>query len=285
MQFGPWDTLLHILVFFFWFRIWTGDDRNLFFNPYLAPLDRLSRSIITFLRPAAFGLPARFIPVIGLIALLILRGAAVPQSAPGMLRFGFAFFTPDADRFISCLALGILSFCVFLFKIWSFCLIYVRTKTSSSDHAADALYYLSRPFSDLDIRLRPLILIVCGTALAYLLNLAGVSTNERALANTTILVLLLKHGILALAAFADVLRLIQSFIMLLIIGSWVSMFSAAHGLMAFCAEWMDMLLGPVRRFPLRIGMFDLTPLIFWFVLGYAWRILLRILLESYLKLP
>ncbi len=71
---------------------------------------------------------------------------------------------------------------------------------------------------------------------------------------------------------------------MLIIGSWVAMFTGAHGLMMFCRNWTDTLMGPLRRYPLRIGPLDLTPIVMIFLLEFIHGFLMGILLKSYTKL-
>jgi uncharacterized protein YggT (Ycf19 family) len=51
-----------------------------------------------------------------------------------------------------------------------------------------------------------------------------------------------------------------------------------------CREWTDTLLGPLRRYPLRIGMIDLSPLIYIVVLGLVQGFLHAILLSSYVRI-
>ena len=54
--------------------------------------------------------------------------------------------------------------------------------------------------------------------------------------------------------------------------------------MHFCRTWIDFLMGPLRRYPLRIGMLDLTPIIMIFALDFLHRFMMGILARSYLKL-
>lgn len=82
-----------------------------------------------------------------------------------------------------------------------------------------------------------------------------------------------------------ILSLIQMLMIVLIIGSWASLFSTSSALMLFCKDWIDLLLGPFRRLPLRLGPVDLTPIVFYFAVGYVEQILTAILSQAYGALP
>lgn len=291
MRFTMWDTLFNVLLLMFWFRIWISEDRSLYFNPYLAPIGRLSESVINFLRPVFFGTPPRLVAAIALAFLLLFRGMifhgmAVSGKAEWFLRLGFGICRTGTAGTVSCLTFSVLSFAIFLFKLWGLSLIYVGPRRGSSlEHTTDTLYHLSRPFSDFRIELRPFILLTCGIILVFLLRLAGSTPpGFAAWQETPMPSLLLKSGISALAGWVDVLPVIVNFLMLLIIGSWVSMFASSQGIMFFCRAWIDLLLGPVRRWPIRIGMIDLTPIIFFFAVSFIHQILMGILYRSYLSI-
>ena len=54
--------------------------------------------------------------------------------------------------------------------------------------------------------------------------------------------------------------------------------------MVFCREWLNMLMGPLRRYPLRIGMIDLTPIVMIIAIQIVHQVCSYILLKSYLGL-
>ena len=280
MQFGPWDTLFNVGLFILWFRIWCVEERTQFFNPYLAPLDRASRSVIDFLRPVFFGAPPRLIALFSLVLLLALRAAALLPRAPGELRLGFEVAAPDTGSIVSSLVFSLLSFSLFLFKLWGFSLLYDRARNVSAlDRTIGTLHSLARPFSDLRIVWRPLALLGFGVGIGLLVNVAGVT--DRAWQGLPASVMLARLVISSLAAWVSILMLLRSFVVALIIGSLVSMFAGAPAIMQVCREWVDTLMGPLRRYPIRIGMFDLTPLVFIFVVGFIYAVLMMMLLGSY----
>jgi len=245
---------------------------------------------VNFLRPAFFAMPVRLIALIALIFLLVFRGfifqgVGIARGNSWMLRLGFEHAVADVG-ILSHIAFSFQSFAIFLFKIWSLSLIYVRTgRGISSSHTTETLRHLSRPFTDFRTEVRPFILLVYGMLLVLLLNLTGrvvpgliewQSGGHRSV--------FLEYGISVLAGWLDILPIMRSLMMFLIIGSLVSMFTGSHGLMFFCREWMDFFLGPLRRYPIRVGVFDLTPIIFFIAVQFIYGFLKGILIRSYLAL-
>lgn len=288
MQYGTWDTLFNILVLLFWFGLWTPDDiRRLYFNPFLAPLARASGSAIQFLRPVFFGLSARWIAATAIVFLLLLRGLAAPaQPEAWIIRFGFIERQPAASSIPASLAFSLISFAIFIFKLWGLSLIFARGRQMVADHASQTLHELAQPFTGLRPELRPITLLGFGIVIATLLNLAGAPSDSPLAAftqsGTAGPALILRYAISSLAAWVDLLLLLRSMLLVLIIGSWIAMFTGAQGIGAFCREWTDLLLGPLRRYPIRVGMLDLTPLVFLLAIQYLiYPILMGILVVAY----
>jgi len=280
-----WDTLSNFLIFIFWFRIWSDEDRSLYFNPYIAPLGRLSDWALGVIRPAFFGMRSRHIAAVAFLFLAALRGLAVPQQAAWQVRFGFESGLPDCTRVVACLAFSFLSFGVFLFKLWGLSLIYVGRRTSASDHARGALDQFSRPFTDVPAEYRPPLLLAGGMVLVLLLdavglNLPGARPGSWPLSPAG----MLRAAVSTLAAWTYVLTIIQSLMIVLIIGSLVSGFTASSGLLRLCRDWIDLFLGLLRRHRLVLGMFDLTPILFFFLLRILYRVLIRVLASGYSSL-
>lgn len=180
---------------------------------------------------------------------------------------------------------SLLSFFIFLFKIWGFSLIYAGSTSGPFDHAGGTLRYLSLPFSDLKIELRPLVLAVFGMALACVVNVQCAAIQGLSfLPDSAIPSLFLKYFISAFACWASILPVLSVIIVILIVGSWISLFSSSSRLAFFCREWLHMLMGPLRNYPIRIGMLDLTPLVLIVAIQWLYPILLRILSVSYGRL-
>lgn len=257
-------------------------------------LTSFSNSAIRFLRPVFFGTPDRIIATIAFVFLIILRGMAIPADADWSLMLGFQRGVNGPDL-ASCMIFSILSFFVFMFNIWSLSIIYVRTRSTPNDSAGGAIFQFARPFTDIRPELRPVILLAAGIGLSALLDLfghpvmeiyQGISIQGNIGWQTTEWpAVLAKLSIIAIAGWAQILAIIRQFIIFLIIGSWISMFTASSQMQVFCREWLDFLLGPIRRYPIRIGMIDLSPIVFFFIVGFIHSLLLAILINSFNKLP
>ena len=288
MQFGLWDTLFNLLILVFWFRIWNGADRAVVFNPYLAPWSRMAESSLGFLRPALVRISPGAIAALAVLILLVLRGLAVPRDSAWVLTLGFARqarYTPGASILFS-----VLSFAVFLFKLWGLTLIYDRYRTAPSEHTTGALHLLSRPFTQVKLEYRPLVLLGMGMLLAALIDRTGTFPRTPVPGalpvslgwGTALLPIVgMQLAILAIAGWAQVLMILQQAMLLLIIVSWVSLFMSSHGLALICRDWMSLLLGPLRRYPIRLGPLDLSPIVFFIAVGMVQFLLLGILQACY----
>lgn len=293
MYFSTWDLLLNVLMMLFWFRIWMPEERDLYFNPHLSSLWRFSEQVILSLRSIFSRTPAPLIALAALLFLLVFRGltfyglAMRSPDATWLLRLGFLenHLYPGNTGVVTFLAFSVLSFAIFLFSFWGVAVLYAGKKNSGFNHATETLYHLSRPFSLVATEARPLVLLLFGVLLGFLLNLDVTGGSSSFLADNLTLANLTKYTVSALQGWVKILVVVQMFMIVLIIGSWVSMFAASQELAFFCKDWIDLLLGPLRRFPLRLGPLDLTPIVFYFAIGFAAQVLTAVLYSSYSRLP
>jgi uncharacterized protein YggT (Ycf19 family) len=287
MQIAVWDSLVNLVLLVFWLRLWTRTgDRQTVFNHYLAPLDQASSAIIGFLRPICLGAPVQTVAAVVIVAIIALRGLAVPEHAIWFVTLGFDRLA-DTAHVGTRMAFSALSFGVCLFKLEVIAILYAAGRSRVvSDQPATALAYLARPLSLIHAEWRPLALFFFGILLAAGLDVFGLFIQRSTIASVPAIiewqtsapiVTALKLAILTLAAGVQVLPVLQSILYLLIVGSWVSMFTGSHGLALLCQEWITLLLGPLRSYPLRIGMFDLTPIVFAVALGFVSNWLLQLL--------
>lgn len=276
MPFGSWDTVVNAVVLILWMRIWTSEDRSFIFNPYVAPLARVSDGVLGFLRPVLGWLPSRAAAAAIVAFLLVFRGFTVPLLSPGILRIGFEIASPGAG-IAHCVVFSLLSFSIFLFSVWGICLLYLRPAASRAhlSNTHDTMRFIGRPFTDLPLAARPVALLAFGMLIGWLVDIAGKPIPGLGLpvANSVSGQPWAKAALgLALSALertAELLGTISSLVVVLIIGSLVAMFANSRVIHFFCRDWLDFLLGPARRWQIHIGMFDLAPLIFLFVLGLA----------------
>jgi uncharacterized protein YggT (Ycf19 family) len=301
MQFTTWDTLFNIIILLFWYRVWSTDARATALNPYLASLHRLSNAVLGFLKPALFFLSERMVAVAAVVFLLVLRAFAAPREAFNPTQFydgwrldmNIEKHLPGADSINAFLLFSVLSFALFLFKLWGLSLIYVRRDTYvHSENTTDTFYHLSRPFSRARYEWRPGILVVVGILLALVLHFVGPTLFRHSEHKLAILpnhgaidgMLVLRCAVTALAAWVGALSVLIQLVIVFIIGSWVGMFTGHQGVIVFCREWMDLLMGPLRKYPMRIGMIDLSPLVFIVGVHIVQLFLLNILWNSYNRL-
>jgi len=291
MRFEAWDTLLNIVLLLFWYGLWTGRDRRVFFNPFLASMMRISGSVVDYLkkhaRPVFAPLSDRVIILLVFAAILVARAFLAPQGSLWVLTLGFYSSLANLGSIPGRIAFSVLSFCIFLFKVWGISLIYVHGVSNHSfDNCSETLFHASRPFSNLRFDWRPIALAFFGMAIVLSLDQAGRPVNEQGgvFANRPALVTITRYFIISLAGWVHVLAILRTILFLLIIGSWVSMFTASQPLMHFCRTWLDFLLGPLRRYPLRIGMLDLTPIVMIIALNALHELIMGILARSYLRL-
>jgi len=279
MRYGTWDTLFNLLLLLFWFRMWVQDDRDLFFNPHLAFLSRLTDRIFGFLQPVFLGTPVRIVALCVFAFLIVFRavlfhGISTSAESTWVLKMG-VWRGIDAGELIPCLAYSIVSFGITLFNLWGISLFYLMTRSGSpSDHTRRALYHFARPFVLIRHEYKPLALLALGCGLVVAMAALGNPVPVLGMGAATGLHLDLAVGpasagtvairimLAALAGFVDILALLATLMFALLIASLVSGFTNARTVQFFCREWISLFLGPLRRRPIVVGMIDLTPLVF-----------------------
>ena len=277
MRYGTWDTLFNLLLLLFWFRMWVRDDRDLFFNPHLAFLSRLTDRIFGFLQPVFFRTPVRIVGLCVFAFLIVFRavlfhGIATSAESTWVLRLG-VWRGIDAGELFPCLAYSVVSFGITLFNLWGISLFYLMARSGSpSDHTRRALYHLARPFVLIRHEYKPLALLALGCSLVVAMATLGnpvLQLGRAAGLHVSLTVgpasagtVAIRVMLAALAGFVDILALLATLMFALLIVSLISGFTNARTVQFFCREWISLLLGPMRRRPIIVGMIDLTPLVF-----------------------
>ncbi len=288
-------SLLNILLFIFWFRIWVEDSSDTFFNRYLRPISRISDKITDFLSPAFFGAPQRLIAIISFVFLVVLRGMAVTSQSELTVIIGFERGVNSSELF-TCIVFSLLSFLVFLFKLYCISILYIRAEGTSDRHTTGALFHLSRPFTEIKPELRPIALLIIGMAIVGLADIFGADVFSPEIisyyvdceldwTNTnTILPLLTKLFLITLIGWVQTLGLLAQIVLFLVIISWVTMVANSGQVGVFAKEWLSFLLGPLRKHPIMIGNIDLSPLIFIVVVTFIGSTLMQLLKNSLAQL-
>lgn len=291
MRIDVWDVFINILLLVFWFKIWNRNERDSFFNPYLATVNRFANAAINFLRPVFFRLPDTTICIISIVFIIIFRAVVFsgitmhPNASPWHLHLS-AYLSDHVavpNSILSCMAFSVASFLIFLFRIWSVTLLYLsRNRGTVSGHTQSALHQVSAPFVFGRAELRPVYIITAGILIQLLLNFTGPTTP----ANPSWMNIppgnyISRLVIISMAGWIEVFVVVQFAVMFLIIGSWISIFTSSVSIMRLCKEWIDLFLGPLRRYPLMLGMIDLSPIVLFMVLGAVYTFLMGILARSY----
>lgn len=295
MRLGIWDIFFNLALFVLWFHIWKKPVRTAFFNPYVGAIDRAGNGCVDFIRSALRGLPGKSIALLTLVFAIVFRAVVfrnLSGSNLGAWDLTFGIRRPDMLRttlfhvfrphsFGAFLSYSVVSFGVFLFYIWGLSLIYAHSKRGTAmGHPEEALYEFSKPLTFFKPEIRPFVLLAFGMGLTAWLVGAGHHVSLG-----TLDVAFLKLILSAMLAWVNGLMIMLSLVMALIIGSWIAMFSSSFGLAGFCRDWLDLFLGPMRRFPVRIGMLDLSPIVFFLVVHFVAGTLDSILQWIYTTLP
>ena len=170
---------------------------------------------------------------------------------------------------------------MFLFNIWGLSLIFARTdQDAGSDNTHSALFLMSQPFVKIPVKWRPMALygygIMLATILMTLIASSGPPLPMRAV---------IAHAMISsMMAWIDLLIILVNLLVILIIGSWVTMIAGSSDMSYFCRDWMDLILGPLRKIPMVIGPVDLTPIVFIFLVSFVYGLLQLFLHNQYLAL-
>jgi uncharacterized protein YggT (Ycf19 family) len=291
MQLALWDFLLNGVLFLLWFTIWTGNRRPSAFNPYAATLERVGASLVGLFRRRPGRIPERTATWVLLALLIVLRAFAFRYLSrkTGLawpFPFGALVFQIHAEHHGAgtFLFFSLASFGAFLFYLWGLSLLYVHSRAvTAMSHSEATLHAASRPFVWLVPRYRPWALLLFGMLLAGLMRQAA---SRGSLPSTdSLTIATLKLALSALVAWVHCLPILLNALIGLIIGSWVAMFAGSPSVAHLCREWTDLILGPIRRYPLRIGMIDLSPILFFLAVQFLSVQLLAWLLRVYGTLP
>ena len=273
------DLLFNVVVMLFWVRLWNRKPTGLRSNPYLAKADSMTQPVLDIFQGhnrsasctgTAFGL---------WLALILFRGMALPWAGAErilqawVLRLGFETLLPVSVAFATlptCILFSFFSFAVFLFKVWGLSMLLLAglRGNGTSSPVAEFLHILSKPLSLFKPSWQPGILLGYGTMVILLMQLVQPGMSHDLLASFSALLLYLaQNGVSAAAGIVNLLMPLQSLLLILIIGSWVSMFGGGGTLTIRCQEWLEIILHPFRRLPLHLGPFDLTPILAFIAFG------------------
>ena len=263
-----------------WIRLWRLAEHEFHFNPLLSAPTRLTDRIVEFLRPVLVGLPPRAITAVTLLFLLAFRGILLGSlGRDWIIAIGssYARALPVGD-WTGCILFSLTEFIVFLIRLWGLAfLVALMTPVPRNDRLTQAFRCFTLPFSLLPrLSMAPAILLLNALLVLHLQH------TGRTFAGS------LSHGLPAIAAtvdwhaplraaiglswltglaLADIFLAAYGAMMGVVFASLFALVTQNRGLQMLANEAVRFLLGGFSRRPLMIGMIDLTPLAYFFVMN------------------
>ena len=282
MKPSMWDILFNLLLLALWMREWSYRERQTLFNPYLETVKRSSDAVLEPMR-AALGLNRmRVVLLITAVILLAMRALLVLNDSSWLTGIGREIIKPHTADFMPAFILSIFSFAMFLFNLWGMSLIYCRgSEHNVGAHPVEALFFAAKPFTAIPANLRPAALLLYGVLLGAAIHFFPDSVGTVRPGFSGLSSMIPRLIISALIGWTMMLSILLNLLFAFIILSWVSMFTGSMNLAMFTRDWIDAIIGPFRHNRFRIGMLDLTAIIFFIAVGFIQQILINILLRSY----
>lgn len=263
-----------------WIRLWRLSEHEFYFNPLLSAPTRLTDRLVEFLRPVLAGFPPRAIVAVTLLFLLAFRGILLGSlGRDWVIAVGSAYARAfPTGSHIGCILFSITEFIVFLIRLWGLAfLVALMTPVTRHDRVTEAFRCFTLPFSLLPrLSMAPAILLLNALLVLHLQHtgrpFAGqISSGLPALAVTldwqAPLRTLLGLSWLTGLAVADIFLAAYGAMMAVVVASLLALVTQNRGLQMLANEVVRFLLGGFSRRPLMIGMIDLTPLAYFFVMN------------------
>jgi len=281
-----WDLLLLL----FWVRLWTPSEREFHFNPFLSGPMRLVDGAISFLRPILPAVPERIVCLLIMAAGLAFRAVLFFRLGfPWRLTLGALFtFVPKADGLSGALAFSTLDFLFFIARLWSlYFLIQLLTPVWRRDRAAQAFHFAALPFSLLrrPAQLAVMVavhLLLVSEAVRYgqfgLPPLPPLPIAPLALDIDPAWAHLLRLGWLTAASISDGLLAMRNCLLAFVFGGLAAALIQNHGLRQITQEAMIVVMGRFGRRPVLVGLFDLTPILFFVAINLIHGLLSSVLM-------
>lgn len=291
---GYLALLLNLLALLFWVRFWTAPQQEFYFNPLISGTVKLIDSMLDFMRPVLY-MPQHLASlllmlfVISFKALLFFRFNISSEIKIGSF---FLFLPPPAKQPIpGLLIFHLLGTALFIVRVWTLSVVIgVLNPAGRLSRAAETLNFITRPFSQLNLKLRLCLLLV----LHFILVLAisrfsasgavdktllpeNISSMRLSLTHGPLIVQLLKTAWLTTLSMADALMLLTRTLFALIIGNILAALTQARGAALICNEGVELILGRFSRTRATGAGFDFTPLIFFFAVDLLYNAICHIM--------
>ena len=262
------------------------NDREWIFNPYLLWAGRVTNGAIRVSTDILLGLPERGGAVFALLFLLAFRGALIAAAPNGdwSLSLGYVFIFDSRAGWVGAIAFSALHFAAFLAHIWGLALLVhlLSEPSATRTRIRQALDAVAAPFSRGPVWARISALVAANVllviALRHFAN-PGVGPVRRDFASIfdvgTPARLAAAYGGLALMSLADAMDFARMALIFAIFATLFAVIVQSGAIAAFFMELQNMLLGRFLRRPLRIGMFDFTPILFFLAINVIYRVSVR----------
>ena len=285
-------SITNILFLVLWVGIWQKISRDTFFNPYIAAISSLNRRVTNFIQPVLPWFNEHLRATAALLFMLVFRGflifhtkdtleVAIQNESPAGALFSVVY---NADSIMQCQAYSFLSFAWIIFSISVLGLLYrLLYRDAKQYQLIQALGSLSAPGADASPAFRGIQIFIAGCLLVYIS--AALGTAEGVVYPGTTAANYTPR--LLLASVAMIVNSLNTLFYILIgaiILSFAGAFTQRRVLMKMGHDIVTFLLGPLRKWRLVVGTFDLSPLIFFVGLSIAQGTLFYIILMLSAKL-
>jgi len=284
------QLIVNLFLLLFWVRFWVRPENEFYFNPFLSGTTRFVDGILQFLRPV-LRLPDQLAALLLLTFFCVFKTIFFMRFGEGVtLSFGTLFsFTPNPEH--ASLAFqslyGALQFGFFLVRLWTLSfLVRLIARPTRLTRAAEAFAFFTRPFSLLPFIVQPFALLILHffiTALTVSLGcipnvLSTIMPGAQPPAADLFLTghpvaVLMKIGWLSLMSYGDGLMWMNNALLLSILGNFMAMLFGLKTVMLICTESVEVILGRFSRASSATRGIDFTPMIFFFVVNFAYGIL------------
>lgn len=260
------------LLLLFWRAVQRDARGGFYFNPILATPNRWIDRFLEFLSPVLPGVPARGVPIIALLFLLLFRGALLfSVREPRSIVIGSSFACLFDTSWHSAVLYSVLDFAAFVIRFWGFVfLVDLLGWPGLRGRFPEALRDFSRPTSHLPLPWRALVLF-CANAVLCLALMRSTASSGNPFHPAA------QHLSLPLLSMLDALLFLRT----ALIASWflqiLSILFQNPGAVQLFSEFQDTLLGRLASRRFCLGAFNFTPLIFLFALEFCHRLLVTLI--------
>lgn len=297
-------NVLTDLIFLLLFTRFAQSAKNRFyFNPVLSAPHSLLDKLFSFIRPVFFSISERAISGILLLLLIVFRGAIYAKTGlPGIVIGGNCSFKFSPSSFAGPLC-SLFEFLVFLTRFWGLCIfISLFSSCTSRTRVHQALIEFGKPLTSLPKAFSPIALFTANMILVALLatfadgsyiaamksevgkpllrqiEIASALSPAGSIRSLSVL------AVLSLFATADLLLFTRNALLLAIFASLISVIFRSRETAFLFMELQNVILGFFGKRPLRLGMFDFTPVIFFVALQIIYAALVVIALPMLFNL-